>query len=142
MTSPRCSASGKVRACQGRQINAEVGTLRAILRHYGRWAHISHRVKMLRQRTDVGKALTHHEERRLLDAIRESRSLSLLPLFVLSLDAGLRPSEIRSLRRHDLHCSQPRCSHSQCGGVDEIVVPRSKTEARAGQGRAVNQARA
>ena len=76
--------------------------MRAILRHYGRWAQIAGRVGMLPQRSGVGRALSQEEEERLLDAIAQSRSPSLYPFFVLSLDAGLRPSETRALRRSNL----------------------------------------
>jgi len=68
----------------------------------GLWAPFSGRVKMLRQRTDAGRALDLEEEQRLLDAIKQSRSLALYPFFVLSLDAGLRPSETRALCRANL----------------------------------------
>jgi integrase len=113
----------------GRQINAEVGTLRAILRHFGIWAHISGRIKMLRQRSDAGQALSRDDEQRLLDAIRASRSPSLYPFFVLSIDAGLRPSETRALRRSNLLLEWR-------GGAiikGEIVVGRSKTDAGTGR---------
>jgi integrase len=113
----------------GRQINAEVGTLRAILRHFGIWSHISGRIRMLRQRSDVGKALSPEDEQRLLDAIRQSRSPSLYPFFVLSIDAGLRPSETRALRRSNLLIEWG-------GGAiakGEIVVGRSKTDAGTGR---------
>ena len=40
--------------------------------------------------------------RKLLDAAKRSRSPALLPLLILSLDRGLRASEVRSLRRRDL----------------------------------------
>jgi integrase len=121
----------KTEGLSGRQINAEVGTLRAILRYYGRWAHISGRVTMLPQRSDVGRALTREEEARLLAAIGESRSPALYPFFVLSLDAGLRPSETRSLRRSNLRLNW------RDGAVveGEVTVGRSKTEA--GRGRIV-----
>jgi hypothetical protein len=85
-------AARKAEGLSGRQINAEIGTLRAILRYYGRWPYIS-RVTMLPQRSDVGCALSRDEEERVQTAIRESRSASLCPFFILSLDAGLRPSE-------------------------------------------------
>jgi integrase len=113
----------------GRQINAEVGTLRTILRHYGKWAQISGRIKMLSQRSDVGRALSQEEEERLLDAIAQSRSPSLYPFYVLSPDAGLRPSETRALRRSDL------CLGWRGGAIaeGEVVVERSKTEAGIGR---------
>ena len=84
---------------------------------------------MLRQRSDVGQALSREDEQRLLDAIRESRSPSLYPFFVLSIDAGLRPSETRALRRSNLLL--------ECRGgaiiKGEIVVGRSKTNAGTGR---------
>ena len=118
-------------ALSGRQINAEVGTLRAILRHYGVWANICDRIRMLRQRSDVGQALSREDEERLLTAIGQSRSPSLYPFFVLSLDAGLRPSETRGLRRSNLRLVW----RDGVIAEGEIVVGRSKTDA--GTGRAV-----
>jgi integrase len=113
----------------GRQINAEVGTLRAILRYYGRWAQISARVTMLPQRSDVGQALGREDEARLLAAISESRSPSLYPFFILSLDAGLRPSEARSLRLSNLKLTWQKGVIAE----GELIVGRSKTQAGAGR---------
>jgi integrase len=113
----------------GRQINCEVATLRAILGHYGLWIGIAHRVKMLRERSDTGKALDIEDERKLLDAIADSPSPSVYPFFILSLDSGLRPSETRALRRRDLHLVW-----SQGAIVEgEIIVGRSKTDAGTGR---------
>lgn len=119
----------KAEGLSGRQINAEIGTLRAILRYYGRWAYISGRVTMLPQRSDVGRALTREEEARLLDAIGQSRSPALYPFFVLSLDAGLRPSETRSL----LHSNLQLNWRDEAIAEGEVIVGRSKTEAGAGR---------
>ena len=116
----------------GRQINAEIGTLRAILRHYGYWGNISGRIRMLPQRSDTGRALGRDEEGKLLEAIAQSRSLALYPFFVLSLDAGLRPSETRALRHSNLQLKW-RQDAIEAG---EIIVGRSKTEA--GTGRVVS----
>jgi integrase len=113
----------------GRQINAEVGTLRTILRYYGRWAHISGRVTMLPQRSDVGRALSREDEARLLEATGLSRSPSLYPFFILSLDSGLRPSETRALRWSNLRLIWRDGAISE----GEIIVGRSKTEAGAGR---------
>jgi integrase len=117
----------KADGLSGRQVNAEVGTLRAILRYYGRWPYISGRVTMLSQRSDVGRALDREDEERLLSAIRGSRSPSLYPFFVLSLDAGLRPSETRSLRRSNLRLIWKNEAISE----GEVTVGRSKTNAGA-----------
>ena len=113
----------------GRQINAEIGTLRAILRHYGRWAQIAGRVRMLPQRSGVGRALSQEEEERLLGTIAQSRSPSLYPFFVLSLDAGLRPSETRALRRSNLRLVWRGGAIAE----GEVIVGRSKTEAGSGR---------
>ncbi len=121
----------KSQRLSGRHINAEVGTLRAILRYYGRWAYISGRVTMLPQRSDAGRSLTQNEEARLLEAIGHSRSPSLYPFFTLSIDAGLRPSETRALRRSNLRLS----CHGGSISAGEIIVGRSKSEA--GEGRAI-----
>lgn len=119
----------KAEGLSGRHINAEVGTLRAILRYCGRWGYISGRVRMLPQRSNVGQALGRDQEQKLLSAIGESRSPSLYPFFVLSLDAGLRPSETRALRRSNLHLSW------RDGAIEqgEIVVGASKTDAGTGR---------
>ncbi len=75
----------------------------SVLGHYGLWEGIAHRVKMLQERTDTGRALSPRDERKLLDAIAQSPSAALYPFFILSLDAGLRPAETRALRRRDLN---------------------------------------
>ena len=66
------------------------------------WGQISGRVRMLRQEGEAGRALSLEEEQRLIATISKSRSPSLLPFFLLSLDAGLRPSETRALRRSSI----------------------------------------
>ncbi len=112
-----------------RQVNAEVGTLRAILRFYGCWAQISGRVRMLRQEGEAGRALSLEEEQRLIAAISKSRSPSLLPFFLLSLDAGLRPSETRALRRSSIRAQWNGAVITQA----EILIGHSKTAAGAGR---------
>jgi len=113
----------------GRQINAEVGTLRAILRYHGHWARISGRIRMLRQNPEAGRALSLEETERLLAAIIASRSAALYPFFLLSLDAGLRPSETRSLRRASIRAEWT----AQTITTAEVMVARSKTEAGTGR---------
>jgi integrase len=114
-----------------RTVNFEINILRQILRKHGLWGALADRVKHLRERKDVGRAISPEDERKLLDAIQRSRSPALLPLFVLSLDSGLRASEMRALRRIDLLLKWN-------DGIVEsgvITVPKSKTDA--GTGRAV-----
>jgi integrase len=114
-----------------RTVNLEVSTLRQILRAHGLCAPIGERVKHLRERQDVGQAIGRDDEARIFEAIRQSRSPSLLPLFVLALDTGLRRSELRALRLRDLTLEW------QDGVIrsGSLCVPQSKTEA--GQGRIV-----
>jgi len=113
----------------GRQINAEIGTLRAILRYHGQWSRMSGRIRMLRQNVEAGRALAIEEIDRLLDAIRSSRSPALYPFFLFSLDAGLRPSEIRSLRQSNVHARWNGRTIIEA----EVAVGRSKTEAGSGR---------
>jgi integrase len=114
-----------------RTVNFEVNVLRQILKTHGLWSALADRVKSLRERRDVGRAISLEDERKLLDAAKQSRSPALLPLLMLSLDSGLRASEVRSLRRRDLKLEW-RDGLIQRG---ELTVPKSKTEA--GTGRSV-----
>jgi integrase len=86
---------------------------------------------MLGERSDVGRAISVENEAEMLNVIAQSPSPSLYPFFLCSLDAGLRPSETRSLRRRDLNLVWS----DRVIAEGEIVVGRSKTEA--GRGRVV-----
>jgi integrase len=111
-----------------RTANYEVHALRLILKHFNLWWPLADKVRMLKGERYPGRALSREEESRLLDAIRGSGSPALWPLFVVSIDSGLRATEIRNLRRGDVMFI------SDDGGIHgEIVVRRSKTEAGAGR---------
>jgi integrase len=112
-----------------RTVNCEIATLRQILKHYGCWVAVASRVRFLREKADTGKALAVEEADRLLAAIEESPSPALYPLFLLSLDAGLRPSESRALRRTDLAVRWVDGAIAE----GEVIVTRSKTEAGSGR---------
>lgn len=79
-----------------RTVNYEAGTLRGILERYGLWGPIADRVRVLRERHDVGKAVSAEDERELLSAASKSRSPAFLTLLVIALDTGMRTSEIKS----------------------------------------------
>jgi integrase len=115
----------------GRTVNLQVAVLRMILRYAGTWGTIAGHVRMLRERHDVGRAISRDDEGRIIGAIGQSRSSALYPLFVLSLDTGLRASEVRALRRRDLALVW------QDGVIlsGELRVSKSKTEA--GEGRTI-----
>jgi integrase len=117
-----------------RTINYEVGTLRQILKKAECWARISDEVKMLTEHKDIGRALSREDEEKLLEKVKRSPSPSLWPAFVLSIDTGLRASELRSLRRRDLEISwregvivdgSLRVSRSKTAGGTGRIVPLS-----------------
>jgi integrase len=112
-----------------RTINLEVGALRVTLKAYRLWGTIADGVEMLRERKDVGRALSREDEEKLTDAIRQSRSPALFPLFAITLDSGLRAAEVRALRRRDLNLTW------RDGVVERgfLTVPKSKTEAGTGR---------
>jgi integrase len=112
-----------------RTVNCEVATLRQILKHCGCWVPLAGKIHFLREKTDSGRSLSLEEEDRLLDAVSHSSSPALYPFFIFSLDAGLRPSESRSLRRRDL------VLRWNDGAIieGEIVVSQSKTAGGTGR---------
>jgi integrase len=112
-----------------RRINVELAVLRMVLRHFGVWDSVKGRVRPLREPHDVGRAISHEDEERILMAIRDSRSPALLPLFVLSVDTGLRASELRALRHRDLALAW------RGGAIEQgwLTVSRSKTEGGTGR---------
>jgi hypothetical protein len=75
----RFQAAQKKRALSARTINMSVGTLRAILRKHKLWAFIEQDVRMLKVRTEIGRALSADVQCRLLTACKKSRSRSLYP---------------------------------------------------------------
>jgi len=79
-------------------INLEIATLRAIMKRHGQWERVQADVKMLQERTDVGRALTADEEKALLQACSLSRSRSLLPFVTLALETGARYNVVRMLQ--------------------------------------------
>jgi integrase len=110
-----------------RTVNYEVHALRLILKHFNLWYPLADKVRMLKGERQPGRALSREEETRLLKAIRECTSPALGPLFIVSIDSGLRASEIRNLRRGDVTLA------TGDGCDSEIVVRRSKTEAGTGR---------
>jgi integrase len=112
-----------------RRINIELAVLRMVLRHFGVWDTVKGRIRPLREPHDVGRAISREDEERILAAIRDSRSPALLPLFVLSVDTGLRASELRSLHIRDLNVKW------RDGSIETgwLTVSKSKTEGGTGR---------
>ena len=78
------------RGFKPRRINFELALLRMVLTHFGVWGSVKGRIRLLGEPHDVGRAISREDEERILTAIGHSRSPALLPLFVLTVDAGLR----------------------------------------------------
>jgi len=112
-----------------RTVNYEVGSLRGILRQFGIWGPLADRVRALPERHDVGRAISLADEFKLIAAASASRSPALLPLLVLSLDTGMRASEVQALRHRDVNLTWVD------GDIvsGEVIVPRSKTAAGTGR---------
>ena len=112
-----------------RTVNYEVGSLRGILRQFGLWGPISDRVRALPERHDVGRAVSAPDETKLIAEASASRSPSLLPLLLISLDTGMRTSEVQALRQRDLKLSWANGDIAN----GEVTVPKSKTAAGTGR---------
>lgn len=112
-----------------RSVNSEIQVLRQILKHFGLWAGLQGRVRFLRERHDTGRAVSHEDEGRLLEAAGRSRSPALLPRLVLALDTGIRAHEMRQLRYCDLKLAW------RDGAIERswLTVSRSKTEGGTGR---------
>ncbi len=101
MTAASVAKYQQARLAEGaspKTVNLEIGTARAILRRYKLWANLQVEVKMLPTRDDVGQAISHEQESRLLEECNKSRSRSLYPAVTLALSTAMRYSEIRLLK--------------------------------------------
>jgi len=109
-----------------KSIKLELGTLRGILRRAKLWGAIADDdlLPKLRDRDDVGRAISTDEEVALLKACRASRSRGLYTAVAIALNTGMRESEIRTLRWQQVDLD-----------ARTITVGRAKTAA--GSGRAI-----
>jgi hypothetical protein len=73
----------EARRPSNRTVNMEIGVLRKVLIHTGHWARLKDDVRMLDERTDVGRALTADQENILREGCGRSVSRALLP-FVMT----------------------------------------------------------
>ena len=121
-----------------RTVNYEISCLRGILDGYGLWpprseqSGVSRKITRLKENHDAGRAVSYDDEDTLRALAGQSLAPSLLPLFVMAIDTGLRAAELKSLQHKDLVLS---VSEEGCIIAGEVVVPKSKTEA--GRGRSV-----
>lgn len=103
-------------------VNLEVGTLRAVLRRSRLWFAIQQDVRMLRVSDEVGQAITHEQEGRLLATCQSSRSRSLLTVVLVALNTCIRYSELRLLKWGQVNFT-----------ARAVTVGAAKTEAGAGR---------
>jgi len=106
---------------EGRTTNIEVSTLRQVLKANDMWQPFAGKVHMLRERSDVAKALTPEQECALLRATAE-RDSACHTATVLALNTAMRKDEIRLLRWEQVDLEERT-----------LTVGRSKTEAGAGR---------
>jgi integrase len=108
---------------QGRTINIEVQTLRQTMKAAKFWKHLEGEIHSLRERKDVGKALSPEQESRLLEECARADSACYTAV-CLSLNTTMRSDEVKSLRWH------------QADLFERILtVGKSKTEG--GKGRTI-----
>jgi integrase len=111
-------------------VSLELGSLRALLRHYdldSTWTRIKKKIRFDKGEK-LGRCISTAEESALLNECRNSRSRSLYIAVVIALQACLRYSEIRQLRWQQIDI-----------GRRAITVGKSKTEA--GEGRVIPMSR-
>ncbi len=123
----RYQATRQKEGASARSINIEVGLVRQILRKHRRWADIQPDVHMLRERTDIGRALSPDEEHRILLTCKKSASRSLYPAVLLSLHTGLRKSELRLMKWRQVDLLTPiiTVGTSKTAGGEGRIVPLS-----------------
>jgi integrase len=105
-----------------RTVNLELGVLRSILRRYRMWEPIAADVDFLKESASPGRALSHDEETRLLEAASKSRCRSLYPVIMLAINTGMRASEIRGLAWAQVDFL-----------ASAVIVGKSKTAAGSGR---------
>lgn len=108
---------------EGRTVNIEVATLRQVLKANDLWQPLANKVRMLKERHDVGKALTPEQERALLKATAEADS-ACHTATVLALNTTMRRSEIRLLRWEQVD-------------LEKRVLDVGKSKTEAGEGRPI-----
>jgi integrase len=106
---------------QGRTVNIEIQVLRQILKAFKCWQHLEGEIHSLRERRDVGRALTPDEENRLLAECAKADSACYTAV-VLALNTAMRKDEIRRLQWKQIDLFQ---------GV--LIVGKSKTDAGTGR---------
>lgn len=106
---------------QGRTVNIEIQTLGQIMKASKCWRHLDGEIHSLKERKDVGRALTPDEESRLLAECAKADSACFTAV-VVALNTAMRKDEIRKLRWSQIDLFE---------GV--VTVGKSKTDAGTGR---------
>lgn len=114
-------------------INKEVSCVRSTLKDCGLWAELQRDVRMLKERQDVGKALSPEEEARLLRAAssvgrQQGHWSPIYTVTALALNTGMRHAEIRRLQWKWVDLEKR-----------VLIIARSKTDAGSGRCVPLNQ---
>jgi integrase len=110
----------KTAGASARTLNKELQVLRQVLKRYKLWAGLQGEVKFEREHANVGKALAHEEETKLLTACESN--LLLYTAVALALNTALRKDEIRTLRWKQIDLFERT-----------LTVGRAKTEGGSGR---------
>ena len=107
-----------------KSIKLEFGTLRGILKRAKLWGQIADDdlLPKLKDRSDVGRAISADEETALLKTCLASRSRGLYTAVVIALNTGMRETEIRTLRWNQINFD-----------ARTLTVGKSKTQAGSGR---------
>jgi integrase len=119
-------ARRKAADASARTLNKELQVLRQILKRHKLWANLEGDVKFEREHSDIGKALTRDEEKKLVKACISNALLN--AVVTLALNTALRKNEIRTL-----HWSQIDFEKRT------VTVGRAKTQAGSGRVIPLNQ---
>ena len=113
-----------------RTVNMETGVLRQIMRKHKLWGVISDEVKSLKERRDVGRALSADEEAALLTAAADRRykDSPFYVIVVVALNTAMRSQEIKMLRWRQVDLIKR-----------SLTVGKSKTDAGTGRVIPLNQ---
>jgi integrase len=106
---------------QGRTVNIEISALRQVLKAHDSWLSLTCKVRMLRERHDLAKAISPEQERALLQATSKINSACHTAV-VLALNTAMRRDEIRVLRWGQIDFDKR-----------SLVVGHSKTDAGTGR---------
>jgi integrase len=119
-------AKRKAEKASARTLNKELQFLRQVLKRHKMWANLQGDVRFEREHNDVGKALTHEEEKQLLAACGSNALLK--AVVTLALNTALRKNEIRTLHWNQIDFEKRT-----------VTVGRAKTQAGSGRVIPLNQ---